>query len=105
MGDRDVGNVVSVGIFDKDYKKLPVLRTGDADIGNIEKPENFIDMRMIAEKLAKDFPHVRVDLYSKDKKTLFGELTFYNASGYMKYEPDSFDLSVGQYFNLATNGE
>lgn len=54
----------------------------------------------MAEKLAEDFLHVRVDLYIINGETLFDELTFYNASGYMKYNPDNFDSTVGEYFNL-----
>ena len=106
MGYRDVGNKVHVGIYSKDFIKMPVLRCGDADIGYINKPDNFDEMILIAEKLAADFPHVRVDLYNNDGKILFGELTFYNASGYMSYEPDSFDFSIGSLFTLETyNGE
>lgn len=53
-----------------------------------------------AEILAKDFPHVRVDFYHINGKTIFGELTFFNASGYMKFEPDSFDFEMGEKFVL-----
>ncbi|MBO4864817.1 MAG: carbonic anhydrase [Eubacterium sp.] len=100
MGDRQVGEKVSVGIYDKDYKKLPVLRLGDDDLGLIEKPKNFELMKSIAEQLAKEFLHVRVDLYSVGDNVLFGELTFYNASGYMVYDPDDFDYTVGNYFKI-----
>ena len=100
MGDREVGQSVSVGLYDRNFNKLPVIRSGDADIGEMPKPKNYYEMRAIAESLSADFPHVRVDLYSVDDKTLFGELTFYNASGYMKYEPDSFDVEIGKFFPL-----
>ena len=100
MGDRRVGQEVSVGIYNRDFNKLPVLRIGDKDIGTIEKPKNYERMIKIAETLSKDFPHVRVDLYNLDGVIYFGELTFYNASGYMKFDPDSFDKEIGKKFPL-----
>lgn len=100
MGDRKLGEKVSVGLFDKDFRELPVVRVGDARITGLKKPENFEEMKKVAEKLAEDFPHVRVDLYDVDNRIYFGELTFYNASGYMKYEPDDFDLEIGRKWKL-----
>ena len=100
MGDREVGERVKVRLMDREFKRLPVLRVGDADIGEVSEPQNYQDMLMVAEKLAEDFPHVRVDLYNIGGEILFGELTFYNASGYMQYEPDNFDYMVGSKFHL-----
>jgi len=57
-------------------------------------------MIQIAKILSKDFPHVRVDLYNIDGKIYFGELTFYNGSGYKGYVPDVFDFTIGNIFVL-----
>ena len=68
---------------------------------SIEAPslsENIKEMIIIAEKLAKPFPFVRVDLYNVKGKIYFGELTFYPASGFSPYSPDSFDYELGKYF-------
>lgn len=100
MGERVIGEAVKVGIFDEKFNLLPVKRVGDELYKNFSKPDNYEEMKRIAEILAKDFPHVRVDLYSVGNKILFGELTFYNASGYMKYEPDSFDFDIGKSFDF-----
>ena len=53
-----------------------------------------------AEILAARFPHVRVDFYDTKDGIVFGELTFFNASGYMKFEPDEFDFELGRNFEL-----
>ncbi|WP_270750153.1 ATP-grasp fold amidoligase family protein [Fusobacterium hominis] len=101
MSDRSLGNKVSVGLFDREYNRLPYNREGDPPlVRNIPKPENYEEMINLAENLSKDFPHARIDLYNINKKIIFGEITFYNASGYMKYEPDDFDLYIGNKFNL-----
>lgn len=100
MGDRVTGSSVSVRLFDRDFKPLPVKRVGDAILSNVGKPENYVDLRQTAERLADGFPHVRVDLFDEDGDIRFGELTFYNASGYMEYDPESFDYKAGKYFVL-----
>lgn len=53
-------------------------------------PKNITEMITIAERLAKDFPFVRIDLYNLSGKIYFGELTFYPNSGYKTYHPASF---------------
>lgn len=100
MGDRSVGDKVSVSIYDKDFHRIDVKRVGDQLLLDVRRPDNFDELRDIAEQLAKDFPHVRVDLYDCENKVYFGEMTFYNASGYMRYEPDEFDYTLGIKFKL-----
>ncbi len=100
MGNRKVGESVMVSIFDKEFNRLPVVGEGDAEFTAAEKPEGFESMITIAETLSRDFPHVRVDLYNLDGNILFSELTFFNASGYMKYIPDEWDYTFGKGFTL-----
>lgn len=61
-------------------------------------PENIQEMVEVAEKLSKGFPYVRVDLYNIGGKIYFSELTFYPASGYIPFNPYSFDKRLGSYF-------
>ena len=48
----------------------------------IVKPENFEVMIEVVEKLAQGLREVRVDLYNIDGKIYFGEMTFFNQSGF-----------------------
>jgi hypothetical protein len=87
--------------FTPDFKKLPYRRSEYKEINKeISKPDNFEKMIEIAEILSKDFPHVRVDLYNIKGRIIFGELTFYNASGYTVFHPDEFDFILGKQFDL-----
>lgn len=63
-------------------------------------PSNINEMIDIAQKLAEPFPFARVDLYNIGGKIIFGEITFYPASGYNTYKPDSFDFELGKYFDI-----
>lgn len=65
-----------------------------------EKPKNYDQMVQIAKKLSAGFPHVRVDMYNLEGKIIFGEMTFFNASGYSLFEPDIFDFEMGEQFIL-----
>lgn len=69
---------------------------------DVSPPQNLEEMLKIAKVLSYEFPHVRVDLYNIDGKIYFGELTFYNVSGYRNYEPDEFDYILGRKFKLET---
>lgn len=90
-----------LGFFDRNFKQLPYFRQDFAPITEkIEPPASFNEMLHIAEVFARDFPHVRVDFYDVDGEILFGELTFYNASGYTKFIPDNFDYIMGEQFKL-----
>lgn len=90
-----------LGFYDSNFKKLPYRRMDFMPIDKyLEIPKNFKRMIEIAELLSKDFPHVRVDLYNINGEIIFGELTFFNASGYTKFEPDEFDFILGDQFNL-----
>lgn len=98
---RRGGQSVQIDLVSPDYEKLEVTRVGDEPTGPLpEKPENFEEMLGIAEALSTEFPHVRVDLYSLNDTVRFGELTFFNASGYMIYDPDGFDAETGRKFTL-----
>ena len=90
-----------LGFFDREFNLLPYHRLDFAPITeHIQEPSCFSKMVSIAEDLAKEFPHVRVDFYDVNGNVIFGELTFYNASGFTKFEPDEFDFIMGEHFIL-----
>ena len=90
-----------LGVYDMDFNQLPVFRCDELRIERkLSMPSNFNEMVTIAEKLSKPFPQVRVDLYNVNGRVYFGEFTFYDGSGYMKYDPDEFDYDLGSKFVL-----
>jgi len=100
ISDRFVKDGIKLGIYDIDFNKLPYQISDKKGLNyDITKPKNFDRMIEIAEVLSKDFPHVRVDLYNIDGDIYFGELTFYDGSGYKGFIPDEFDFILGEKFN------
>lgn len=101
--DRHVGVSAQFGIYDSNFNKLNVDRCDERHQEKVlSKPKNYDKMKLVAEQLSKEFPHVRVDLYNINGDIYFGELTFYDGSGYMSFNPDSFDEELGRNFNIST---
>lgn len=99
ISDRKFGEFAYLSIYDIHFNKLSIYRDGERRAENAEpKPKNYEQMVEVARKLSGDFPEVRVDLYNIDGQIFFGELTFYDGSGYLKWEPDDFDFELGSYF-------
>ncbi len=66
----------------------------------LPRPMHYEEMLNLATKLSLPFPFVRVDLYNVAGKIYVGELTFYPASGYGSFIPDSFDFELGRLFDI-----
>lgn len=102
LADRKVGDKAGLGVFAADtYEKLNVFRCDEKPLGRvIEKPQAYDRMYEIAQILSKPFPEARIDLYCVENKIYFGEITFFDGSGYMSFNPDSFDYELGNVFEL-----
>ena len=87
-------------IYDTEWNDLHIASDCPCAETEYPKPDTLDDMLRIAEILCKEFPAVRVDLYSVGGKVFFGELTFFPWSGYVQYSPDSFDFEMGEKFKL-----
>ena len=57
-------------------------------------------MKTLSKKLSKDMPFIRVDFYEVNGKVYFGELTFYPASGFAKFEPEEWDEKLGSLIDI-----
>jgi hypothetical protein len=66
----------------------------------VEKPSNFDEMKILAKKLADNLPFARVDFYSVQGKTYFGEITFYPGDGKEEFTPFEYNCRIGDYLKL-----
>lgn len=87
--------------FDADYQHLP-FTNGHPNAAKVpEKPVCFEQMKVLAARISEGFPHVRVDFYEVNGRVYFGEITFYHWSGLMPFEPEAWDMTFGEWINIA----
>jgi hypothetical protein len=101
IAERTIGCDAALGIFDKEFNQLPYKRTDERPLERkLGKPQNYEIMVETAQTLAKEFPHARIDFYNQDNTVILGEITFFDGSGYVAFEPDEFDYILGEKFVL-----
>ena len=86
--------------YDSDWKKLDLSYRAEFEDADIAKPVNLSEMLTVASKLAEGIDFVRVDLYNARGRVFFGELTFTPVGGNVKFNPESWDLALGQAWTL-----
>ena len=91
---------LKVTFFDRDWKRMPFERHYPQSKEIISKPYNYEKMILLAEKLSKGIPFVRVDFYEVNQKIYFGELTFYPGSGLEEFTPSEWDDILGSWIEL-----
>jgi hypothetical protein len=89
-------------IYDMDFNLVSDMKeTRDTyRVEDIKKPEKWDCMLECCRRLAKPFPHCRVDLYYVGGQVYFGEITFFHGSGYNEFEPREKDLMVGSWIPM-----
>ena len=88
-------------LYDVAFRVLPVRQLGMRHrqvAVQAEPPPNYRDMLEIARKLSAGTDFLRVDLYNLGGRIVFGELTNYPVAGLRKYDPPSFDQTLGSYW-------
>lgn len=101
LADRNMGDSAGCGIFDLDFNLLPYQELDEKPLmRKVKKPENYDLMLEYAKKLSKPFPEARIDLYNVNGRIYFGEITFFDSSGYMLFDPDEFDFILGEKWKL-----
>lgn len=63
-------------------------------------PLNFDKMVDLAQRLSKDIPFARIDLYNISGHIYFGEITFFPAGGFGKFSPNEWDTIIGEWIKL-----
>ncbi len=90
------------GCFDLEYNLLLFGKSKSykSISSKIDKPSNLEEMVALSKILAKNLPFVRVDFYSVNGKTVFGEMTFYPSDARKAFYPEEYNKIIGDYFKL-----
>jgi hypothetical protein len=86
---------------DVDYNPISLVSTeGEPNKELVNKPECWDKMLEIARTLSKGIIHVRVDLYISLEKIYFGELTFFDGSGYDDFGSEEWNEKLGSWIKI-----
>ena len=82
-----------------------LLPFGEADYlpipsSSLDLPTYLVQMITFAEKLSEGHSFLRVDFYEANNQVYFGEITFFPASGFGRFEPEEWDAELGGYINI-----
>ena len=100
MINKDRGVDTKADYFDIDYQCLDFSWGYPHAEVKPQKPKCFDEMIELAEKLAKDTYELRVDFYEVNGHIYFGEMTFFDGSGFDKIEPIEWDYKIGSWVKL-----
>ena len=67
------------------------------------RPELLDTMIKLSEKIAKDMYHVRVDWYVVGDSLYFGEITFFDGSGFDAFDTVEMELYLGDMIKIPTD--
>lgn len=96
-------NQLSFDYFDMEFKHLNLVNFWHPNAQVMpHRPKNYDKMIELAKILSAGLPHVRVDFYEVNGKIYFGELTFYDMSGFLKLYPDTWEKEWGRLIDLST---
>ena len=91
--------------FDLDWNELPLKAKGHPGIKPhtvLQRPYLFEEMKRIVEALCFDIPFVRIDVYAAEGRLFFGEYTFFHDGGVVDFEPEEWNLKLGEMIHLPT---
>ena len=97
--DREIGKT-KADYFDMDFNWIDLKWGYEHALVKPSKPINFKKMKELAVVLSKNIPELRVDFYEVNNKIYFGELTFFDGSGFDKIEPKEWDKKIGDWIKL-----
>lgn len=95
------GKSLKLNLYDTEWQSISGLQGPMKNDIEIPSPNCLKRMIKISEELASEFDFVRVDLYEKDGKVYFGELTFTPAVGILPYFTDDFITYWGKMLHLS----
>ena len=94
------GEETKFDFYDADFNHLPFTNGHPNVTMPITKPAGFEEMKLLAAKLSKGMPHVKVDLYDVKGHIYFGELTLFHWSGMVPFDSEKRDRTFGDWIEL-----
>lgn len=99
--ERYSKNGLKEDFFDTEWNHLDLKRPKYPNSSiTPKKPMNLNLMLELATVLAEDIPFSRIDFYEVSGRVLFGEITFFPASGFEKFNSNEWDTRLGSWISI-----
>lgn len=86
--------------YDIEWNKLDIYQGVPQSSELMPKPEFLDEMLRLSEILSQGIPEVRIDWYAINGVLYFGEMTFFDGSGFDEFEPDQWNEILGSWIIL-----
>ena len=99
--DRFAKTGMTEDFYDVKWNHLQISRLKHGNSQTLISKPLMLDLMLnFAAQLSKDIPFSRIDFYEVNEKLFFGEITFFPASGFERFNPDTVDLQLGDRIHL-----
>lgn len=98
--DRNSQSKTKADYFDENFNHISMTWGYEQSLNPPRKPAHFEKMKTLAEKLSEGMPHVRVDFYVADDRVYFGEMTFFDGSGFDAFGEKKYANMLGEWIKL-----
>lgn len=95
------GKVHTQTFYDREWGIVPLTQVETVTVDRpSERPRQLDEILRLSELIAKDMYHVRIDWYIEGDKIYFGEITFFDGSGFESFSTPEMERMLGDMINL-----
>lgn len=95
------GKVHTQTFYDREWNIVPLTQVETVTVDRpSERPRQLEEILRLSELIAKDMYHVRIDWYIEGDKIYFGEITFFDGSGFESFSTPEMERMLGDMINL-----
>lgn len=91
---------VKFDFFDMDFNHLDISNGHPQSKILPQKPQGFEEMKYLASELSTGLREIRIDFYEINGDIYFGEMTFFQHSGFCAIKPIEWDIKMGEWIEL-----
>ena len=95
------GKVHTQTFYDREWGIVPLTQVETVTVDRpSERPRQLEEILRLSELIAKNMYHARIDWYIEGDKIYFGEITFYDGSGFESFSTPEMERMLGDMIRI-----